>query len=178
MYRGHPNIWGTPILGCPLNMCGHSHMFGCPQMFGRCLDAPVHTQHKESMLCHTKRCQYAPYIWMPHMFGWPPVCLNAPIHVDTHCTFGCSQCLDTPVCLDATYIWTPLYVWIMFGCPPYIHNTKKACFVTLRECPYAPIYLDAPLYVWMCLMFGCPHLLEHRAVCLGDVLMPLYIHNI
>ena len=50
--------------------------------------------------------------------------------------------------------------------PPYIHNTKIACFVTLRECPYAPIHLDAPC------MFGCPHMFEYPAVCLGDVWMP------
>ena len=53
----------------------------------------------------------------------------------------------------------------MFGCPLYIHNTKKACFVRLRGCPYAPIHLDAPIcldapcmfdapYVWTPLMFG------------------------
>ena len=33
----------------------------------------------------------------------------------------------------------------MFGCTLYIHNTKKACFVRLRGCPYAPIHLDAPI---------------------------------
>ena len=43
----------------------------------------------------------------------------------------------------------------MFGFPLYIHNTKKACFVRLRRCPYAPISLDTPiclngpLYAWM-----------------------------
>ena len=45
----------------------------------------------------------------------------------------------------------------MFGCPLYIHNTKEACFVRLRGCPYASIHLDAPMfghpYVWMPLMF-------------------------
>ena len=103
-----------------------------------CLDTPVclddvwmptvHTQHKESMLYHTKAVSICPIhldapstIECPHMFGHPSVCL------DTTNMFGCPQ-----------YVWTPLYVWMMFGCPPYIHNTKKACFVTLRECPYAP----------------------------------------
>ena len=80
MYRGHPNIWGTPTSGCPLNICGHSHMFGCPP----CLDAPicledvwmppVHTQHKGCMLCHTKGCPYALYIRMP-------ICLDGPLYV-------------------------------------------------------------------------------------------------
>ena len=75
------------------------------------------------------------YVWMPPYF-WTP-------HM-----FGC-----------------PLYVLIMFGCPLYIHNTKKACFARLMGCPYAPIHLDAPTYVWMppvCLdiphMFGHPHM--------------------
>ena len=47
----------------------------------------------------------------------------------------------------------------MFGCPLYIHNTKKGCFVRLRGCPYAPIHLGDPIcldapYVQMPLMFG------------------------
>ena len=46
----------------------------------------------------------------------------------------------------------------MSGCPLYIHNTKKACFVRLRGCPYAPIHSDSHMfdapYVWMPLMFG------------------------
>ena len=179
---GHPYVW------VPLNMCGHSHMFGCPPhvWMPPCLEdfwmPPVHTQHKESTLCHTKGCPYAPNIWMPHMFGCP-ICLDGPLYV------WMPHMCGHPACLNAPYVWmlgiclhTPcmfgcphmfgnlLYVWIMFGCPPYIHNTKKACFVTLRECPYAPyiwmppVCLDAPclntlLYVWV--MFGCP----------------LYIHN-
>ena len=57
------------------------------------------------------------------------------------------------------------YTKKMFGCPLYIHNTKKACSVRLRGCPNA-------LYIWMlpyvlmppvCLMphmFGCPSCLD------------------
>ena len=89
----------------------------------------------------------------------------------------------------------------MFGCPLYIHNTKKACFVRLRGYPYAPIHLDAvicldgPLYVWMpsiclpvclddpicldalvCLDASCalghPPCLD-APICLDDVWMPL-----
>ena len=47
-----------------------------------------------------------------------------------------------PICLDA---------------PWYIHNTKKACFVRLRECPYAPIHLDAPICLDAHCVFGCPY---------------------
>ena len=32
----------------------------------------------------------------------------------------------------------PPYVWM-----PPVHTSHKACFVRLRECPYAPIHLDA-----------------------------------
>ena len=90
----------------------------------------------------------------------------------------------------------------MFGCPLYIHNTKKACFVKLRGCPYAPIHLDAPCmfecppvcldtpclyspqcldapYVWTPLcMVGCPHIFGHPlyvwmpSICLAA---PLYV---
>ena len=101
---------------------------------------PVHTQHRESMLCQTKGVS---------------IC---PIYLDT------PMCLTAPVCLDAP----------MFGCPLYIHNTKKACFVRLRGCPYAsntldaPICLDVPpvcLNASLCLddpcMFGCPNMFGH-----------------
>ena len=85
----------------------------------------------------------------------------------------------------------------MLGCPMYIHNTKKACFVRLRVAhmpPYIwmpPVCLDAP-HVWMtpsmfghapclnaliyldtsiCLMppsmFGHPHFVWMPFVCLG-----------
>ena len=79
------------------------------------------------------------------MFGW---CLDAPCTNTTQSilcqTKGVSICPHT------------------CGCPLYINNRKKACFVRLRGCPYAahtfgcPICLDAPLYVWLphC-MFGC-----------------------
>ena len=51
------------------------------------------------------------------------------------------------------------YTKKMFGCPLYILNTKKACFVRLMGYPYALIHLDAPCMfdapcVWMLLMFG------------------------
>ena len=146
---------------------------------------PVHTQHKESMLCQTNGVSicpihlHVPHVWMsPCMFGcppyvWmPPVCLDASICLDTPHTFGC-----------------PLYVLMMFKCPLYIHKTKKACFVRLRGCPYAQ-YIWMPPYVWMSpCMFGYPSCLDapicldtpHMFGCPLYVLMmfkcPLYIHN-
>ena len=119
---------------------------------------PVHTQHKESMLCQAKGVSICPNTFGCHPYVWiPPVCLDGPI------------CLNTPhICLDAScmfgyppYVWTShmfgccLYVWMMFGCLLYMYNTKKACFVRLRgvHMPpihlYTPICLDAHLYVWM-----------------------------
>ena len=52
--------------------------------------SPVHTQHKESL--RLRGCPYAPTHLDAHMFGCPPVCLDAPI------------CLDVPVCLGAPYV--------------------------------------------------------------------------
>ena len=125
---------------------------------------PVHTQHIESMLCHTNGVSICPhtfeclhmcgctlYTWMPpyvwmapcmfeccHMFGHLLyVCI--PPCLDTTYMFVCPPlCLDTPVCLDAPYVLMhPLYVWMphMFGCTPCMFGH--------------------PLYVWI--MFGCPH---------------------
>ena len=81
------------------------------------------------------------------------------------------------------YVCKPLYVLMMFGCPLYIHNTKKACFIRLRGCPY-PSYIWMPPYVWMplyvqmtpiCLdtptCLDAPHMFGHP-ICLDA---PLYV---
>ena len=127
-----------------------------------CLDdvwmPPVHTQHKESMLCQTKGVSIC-----PHTFGWPqmlgctPVCLNVPnmfgcphmfghtLYVWIPHMFGCPPvCLDTPICLHSPYVWMPLYVWM----PPYVWTPN--CLVGC-SC----IFLH-PLYVLMLSMFVCP----------------------
>ena len=89
-----------------------------------------------SLQNYIKSTHYYYYYWQNPLHrigsyaGMPPVCLDTPI------------CLDAPICLDT------LHVLMMFGCPLYIHNTKKACIVRQRGCPYAPIHLDVP-YVWM-----------------------------
>ena len=118
---GHTAKWldAPCMFGCP-NMCEHphmsghppvyldtTHMFGCPQDVWKppaCLDGvwmpSVHTQHKESMLCYTKGCPYAPYTWMP-------ICLDGPIYCMAPCMFECPHMcehppvlLDAPICLD------------------------------------------------------------------------------
>ena len=86
---GHPHMFGCPAYVCmPLYVWTPPHVwmplyvlmvFGCP---------PVHTQHKESMLCQTKGCPYA------------------PIHSDAPCMFGCPPYFwIPPVCLDD--VWMP-----------------------------------------------------------------------
>ena len=190
-----PYIWTPPIcLDTPIYLM-HPLYVWVPPM---CLDVPicledvwmppVHTQHKESILCHTKGCPYAPYIWMPHMFGWPHVCLNAPYVVDTPCMFGCPLCLDAtclfghhficldtaicfdaPICLDAPPecldahicldVWTPP-VCLDNVCMPPIHTQhKESMLCHTKGVSYAPIHLNAPC------MFGCPSCLD-TPICL------------
>ena len=127
-----PHVWMAPcIFGCPhMPPCMFGHpLFGCPL----CLDAvwmslyihntrkacfvrlrgvhmppyiwmpPVHKHHKESMLCQTKGCPYA------------------PIHLDAPCMFrfchmfGCTPvCLNVPICLDVPMQW-PVFVYCVVG---------------------------------------------------------------
>ena len=105
---------------------------------------PLHTEHKESMLC-LRGCPYAPihldapcmfrcchifgctplyvlmppYVWMPTCtFGHLPYFALPYIFGCTPCIFGCPLCLDTPL-----YSQMPPHVWIpscMFGCPWYV----------------------------------------------------------
>ena len=78
----------------------------------------------------------------------------------------------------------------MFGCPLYIHNTKKACFVRLRGHPYSHHAFWCPLYVCMSLVclhaticldapvcLDGPHMFEYPPVCLDNlhVCTPPYV---
>ena len=153
-----------------------------------------------------------PYVWMaPCMFGCPhmPPCMFGHPHM-----FGCPCMLGCPQCLNGLlYVWMPHmppcmlghppclyapYVWMIFGCP-ITHNTKKACFVSLKGCPYAPIHVDAPctsttkktsfvrlrgVHMPPChilmppCMFGCPFMLRchHMFGCPPYVWLPhLYV---
>ena len=121
-------------------------MFRCPLY--------IHNT-KKACFARLGGCPYA----LIHLAA--PICLNASLYVGiSPCMFGCSPYVSLYV-WTPPYVWMPLYVrvppvwmppvcldtpyvWMIFGCPLYIHNTKKGCFVRLRGCPYAPIHLDAP----------------------------------
>ena len=161
-------------------------MFGCPLYVGDVWMSTVHTQHKESMLCQTKGMSICPHTFgCLHMFRHHPYGWMTPVCLDTYHMFGCPNCmfgyvwmsyawmaplcLDTPSCLDTLLCnWMPPYVWMMFGCPLYIHNTKKACFVRPRGCLYdthifgfPPVCLDAPIHLDTPHIFGnCPVYLD------------------
>ena len=157
------------------------YMFRCPACLGApyvwmhpecldtpiCLDAPiclddvwippVHTQHKESMLCQTKGMSICPYT-----FGCP---LYASLYVWTPQMFGCPVCLGAPMFGCPLYAWTPPYVWMT----PYVQMMFPTCldaqYVLVPHMFGCPLYVWTPPYVWMLpyvwMMFGCP----------------LYIHN-
>ena len=123
----------------------------------------------------------------------PPICLDTPICLDDFwmplyihntkkaCFVRIRGCPYAPIHLDApcnaqhkeSMLCQTKGVFICshtFGCPLYIHNTKKACFVRLMGCPYAPIHLDAP-YVWM------PPVCFNATICLDASMFghPLYV---
>ena len=81
MFESSPVCLGTTMFGCPLNMCGHSHVFQCPYMYGRCLNAYCTYTTQKNMLCQT-----------------------AGVSICTH-TFGCPLCLDVPVCLNTPHMF-------------------------------------------------------------------------
>ena len=88
------------------------------------------------------------------------------------------------------YVEMPPYLWMMFGCPLYIHNTKKACFVRLRGVHMPPYMWIPPEHqqhkesmlcqtkgVSICPhtfecphMFGCPLYVWMPPVCLDDMI--------
>ena len=56
------------------------------------------------------------YIWMSTVFWTPPYDWMPPVCLDTS-MFGCPQCLDTSICLDAPCMFVCPH---MFGWPQYI----------------------------------------------------------
>ena len=114
-------------------------MFGCP----------LYVWMPPCMFrCH--HCLDNPlYVWMP------PVCLCAPICLDIPCMFGHSHMFGCP----------HVNIWKILGCLLYIYNTKKACFVRLRGCPYAPYTFECPH------MFGCLLLYFDLPICLDTTHM-------
>ena len=163
------------IFGHPLCL-DTSHMFGCPHMFGHPLyvwmifGCPLYI-HNTKKVCYQTKGVFI----CPHTFGCP-LYVWIPLHLDTPCMSG-----------HLSYIWMSPYVWMPPVCldAPCTYTTqRKACYVRLRGCPYAPIHLDAPCmfgrphmfgcpqYVWMppvCLdthcLFGHPHIFGHPPVC-------------
>ena len=77
------HVWMPPICFNTTHMFGCPCMFRCTHMFGHLLYVwtppvflddvwmpPLHTQHKESMLCHTKGVSICAYTFgYPHSFG-------------------------------------------------------------------------------------------------------------
>ena len=68
-----------------------------------------------------------PYIWMPHMFGCPP------IYLDTPYMFGFPICLDASIFLDALYIKIPPI------CLDALHMSECPTHICMP--PYSPVYL-------------------------------------
>ena len=161
---GHPlHVWippcldaticvDTPYVWMPL-MFGHPHMFGCPHMFEHpavCLGdvwmPPVHTQHIESMLCHTIGVSIC-----PHTFECP-ICLDAPpVYLDAPHIWTPLICLDAPICLDTTHIFGCPH---MFGCPAVCLDAP-----CMFGCPY--MCSTAGNTFQPAVMLGCPHMFEH-----------------
>ena len=118
------------------------------------LDAPSTCMTLKSMLCQTKGCPYAPYIWVPPYVWMVPVCLDTSISLDAPVCLGAPYvwmppvCLDTPIGLDAPICLDD--VWM----PPVHKQYKESMFCQTKG-------------VSICLhTFGCPHMFGWCPVCL------------
>ena len=163
----------------------------------RCLDAPiylddvwmppVHTHHKESMLCQTKGVSICPLRFRcHHMLGHhlcvgmpplcldaaicldaPPVCLNATLCLNTPICLDTPVCLDVPICLDTfIYLDAHLYVWTCPIClhSPYVWMPLYVWVPPIFGNPF--VWLDIPTYLDTPCMFGCPPYVWLPPVCL------------
>ena len=80
------------------------------------------------------------HVWTPHMFGCPPVCLDAPI------------CLDRP-----TYVWMPPLCFDDVWMPPVHTQPKESMLCQTKGGVHMPQYIWMSPYIFGCpCMFGCP----------------------
>ena len=97
------------LMGCPYapNTFRCPHMFGCTPM---CLDDPLYVWMPLYVLM-PPTCLHVPHIFgcpqyihntKTECFVTLQGCPYAPIHLDAHHMFG-----HPPVCLDAPYVWMP-----------------------------------------------------------------------
>ena len=176
------------MFGCP-------HMFGCPCMFEcslclnapcmfgqpQCLDAPiylddvwmppVHTQHKERILCQTKEVSTC-----PHTSELPPVhkqhkesmlCQTKGVSICPH-RFRCHHmlgyhlyvgmpplCLDAAICLDAPSVCLNATLCLN---TPICLDAPPVC-LDIPHMFALPICLGAHLYLWTYPLYGwtSPH---------------------
>ena len=125
--RHYPNIQGMSKHRGHSNIQGAIHIYGGIQLYGasKCMG------HMDTPYCD-KACFFV-------------LCMYRG-HPNIFQTYGTSKHMGCPhIFRGHPNIGVPH----IFGFPLYIHNTKKACFVRLRGCPYAP-------YIWMPHIFECP----------------------
>ena len=168
-----------------VSLRGKTKMFGCPHIFGWCLDAPctyttqrkdtlsdkggvymppyicmppVHKQHKESMLCQTKGVSICPHRFRcHHMLGYHLYVGMPPLCLDA------AICLDAPpVCLNATLclntpicLDTPVCLNVPICLDTFICLDAHLYVWTYPICLHSP-YVWMPLYVWVPPIFGHP----------------------
>ena len=143
MFGYSPVCLGTSMFECPLNMCGHSHMFGCPHMFRKCLDSCcTYMTHRKHALSDWGGDHVPPYIWMPsYVWQYPNIQWGSQTYgghpnIWWHPNIqGASKCMGhihTPLVwqskLSLCYWYTGgIHMYGAYGHPPSL--TKHAFFV-------------------------------------------------
>ena len=99
------------------------------------MDTPLVWQSMLSLCCRYRGVCPPVCLDIPHMFGYPPLCLITPICLYVPCMFGCPPCLYFPH---------------IFGCPWMFGHPDMFAH---------PICLAASICFETPHMFGCPHML-------------------
>ena len=162
-----------------VSLRGKTKMFGCPHIFGWCLDAPctyttqrkdtlsdkggvhmppyicmppVNKQHKESMLCQTKGVSICHHRFRcHHMLGYHLCVGMPPLCLDAAIWLEAPPvCLNTPICLD-----TPVCLDVPICLDIFIYLDAHLYVWTYPICLNSP-YVWMPLYVWVPPIFGHP----------------------
>ena len=109
---------------------------------------------------------------------------DAPIHLDAHTVwihpYICGEC-QTHGMLGHPHMFRMhpnIGVWMMFGCPLYIHNTKQACFVKESMLCHTKRVSICHHTFGFTHRYGYPHTFEWSPICWDTPICldgPLYV---
>ena len=174
-YRGYPNIWGDPNIQGPSKDMGVPKQTGGIQTYGGCLSIYLKSDHYqilsrkvEMRFCSSSGQNIGQYIRHPTAScSYQHTVQNSKEYFEKK-WIKYAKLKKKSKMADVVQDYKK-----MFGCPLYIQNTKKACFVRLRGVHMLPYIWMLPVCKQQNESMFCPN--KGASICPHTFGFPLYV---